>query len=211
MSPPARNSAPATARGRRGCGRSDAVSWRDGPPPRCTARSGSTRERPPRSCTTIATPQGNSDLGGHHRLRRRHDDRRCTRDDARTHGARMACRYPLDAAVTAIDAVANAPRLKVADVALLADGNRRRGIPHARKVLELVDPGAESPKETWLRLLVIRNGFPPPTTQIPVYDDFGGTDRRVGHGLGAPQAGARLRSTTAIRSASTKTSDSTTP
>ena len=85
----------------------------------------------------------------------------------------MACRYPLDAAVTAIDALANAARLKVADVALLADGNRRRGIPHARTVLELVDPGAESPKETWLRLLVIRNGFPPPTTQIPVYDDFG--------------------------------------
>ena len=85
----------------------------------------------------------------------------------------MACRYPLDAAVSAIDALANATRLKVADVALLADGNRRRGIPHARKVLELVDPGAESPKETWLRLLVIRNGFPPPTTQIPVYDDYG--------------------------------------
>ena len=36
-----------------------------------------------------------------------------------------------------------------------------------------VDPGAESPQETWLRLLVIRNGFPRPQTQIPVYDEFG--------------------------------------
>ncbi len=40
-------------------------------------------------------------------------------------------------------------------------------------VLDLVDPGAESPQETWLRLVVIRNGFPRPQTQIPVYDEFG--------------------------------------
>jgi hypothetical protein len=30
-----------------------------------------------------------------------------------------------------------------------------------------------SPRETWLRLLVIRHGFPRPQTQIPVYDEFG--------------------------------------
>jgi hypothetical protein len=35
-------------------------------------------------------------------------------------------------------------------------------------VLDLDDPGAQSPKETWLRLLVIRAGYPRPTTQIPV-------------------------------------------
>jgi hypothetical protein len=34
-------------------------------------------------------------------------------------------------------------------------------------VLELADSGAESPKETWLRLLLIRAGLPRPTTQIP--------------------------------------------
>jgi hypothetical protein len=57
---------------------------------------------------------------------------------------------------------------------MLADRYRgRRGIRRARIVLGLVDPGAESPKETWLRLLVIRNGFPRPQTQIPVYDEFG--------------------------------------
>ncbi|MGB6206295.1 MAG: hypothetical protein WBF82_04875, partial [Mycobacterium sp.] len=33
--------------------------------------------------------------------------------------------------------------------------------------------GAESPRETWLRLLLIRAGFPPPQTQIPVYDEYG--------------------------------------
>jgi hypothetical protein len=81
----------------------------------------------------------------------------------------LACRYPLDKAVAAIDALARATHLKIADVELLADRYKgRRGIRKARTVLDLVDPGAESPQETWLRLLVIRNGFPPPRTQIPV-------------------------------------------
>ncbi len=35
-------------------------------------------------------------------------------------------------------------------------------------MLDLYDPGAASPKETWLRLLVIRAGYPRPRTQIPV-------------------------------------------
>ncbi|MDO3634298.1 hypothetical protein [Mycolicibacterium arseniciresistens] len=86
----------------------------------------------------------------------------------------LACRYPQGSAVAAIDALANATHLKVADVELLAERYRgRRGIRAARRALALVDPGAESPRETWLRLLVIRNGFPPPTTQIPVRDRYG--------------------------------------
>jgi uncharacterized protein DUF559 len=39
--------------------------------------------------------------------------------------------------------------------------------------LALVDAGAESPRETWLRLLLIRAGFPTPQTQIPVHDEYG--------------------------------------
>lgn len=86
----------------------------------------------------------------------------------------IACRYPLATAVAAIDALARKTHLKMADVEILADRYRgRRGIRRARNVLGLVDPGAESPKESWLRLLVIRNGFPRPQTQIPVYDEFG--------------------------------------
>lgn len=86
----------------------------------------------------------------------------------------LACRWPVDSAVAAIDALARATRLKMADVELLAERYRgRHGIRNARKVLDLVDPGAESPRETWLRLLLIRNGFPRPTTQIPVYDAYG--------------------------------------
>lgn len=86
----------------------------------------------------------------------------------------VASRYPVGRAVAAVDALARATDLKVADVELLADRYRgRRGICNARNVVSLVDAGAESPRETWLRLLVIRNGFPSPQTQIPVHDRYG--------------------------------------
>ena len=64
----------------------------------------------------------------------------------------LACRYPLGKAVAAIDALARKTHLKMADVELLAARYKgRRGIRKARSVLDLVDPGAESPQETWLR------------------------------------------------------------
>ncbi|WP_163759370.1 hypothetical protein [Mycobacterium botniense] len=86
----------------------------------------------------------------------------------------LACRYPIGEAVAMIDALARASRLKRADVVLLAQRcTGRRGIRRARIALPLVDPGAESPRETWLRLLLIRAGFPPPQTQIPLYDEYG--------------------------------------
>ena len=86
----------------------------------------------------------------------------------------LACRHPVGKAIAAVDALARATGLKIADVELLIDRHKgRRGIRRARTILDLVDPGAESPQETWLRLLAIRNGFPRPQTQIPVYDEFG--------------------------------------
>jgi hypothetical protein len=86
----------------------------------------------------------------------------------------IACRYRVDTAVATIDALARATNLKMADVELLAQRYRgRRGMRRARITLDLVDPGAESPRETWLRLLLIRAGFPRPQTQIPVYDQWG--------------------------------------
>lgn len=44
--------------------------------------------------------------------------------------------------------------------------------------LDLVDAGAQSPRETYLRLLLIEAGFPRPQTQIPV---FGVDGIPVGH------------------------------
>ncbi len=86
----------------------------------------------------------------------------------------LASRYPVDAAVALIDALARATRLKTADVELLAERYKgRRGIRRALCALDLVDPGAESPRETWLRLLLMRAGFPRPRTQIPVHDRYG--------------------------------------
>ena len=86
----------------------------------------------------------------------------------------LACRYPVDKAVAAIDALSRATDLKTIHVEILAERYRgRRGIRRARFALSLVDPGAESPRETWLRLLLIRAGFPPPRTQVPVYDGYG--------------------------------------
>jgi hypothetical protein len=107
------------------------------------------------------------------------EDEICTIDGMRvTIAARtavdLACRYPLDTAVAAIDALARATRLKVPDIELAAQRHPgRHGLKRALAAIELVDPGAESPQETRLRLLVIRAGYPRPETQIPVYDEYG--------------------------------------
>jgi hypothetical protein len=86
----------------------------------------------------------------------------------------LARRYPVDTAVVAIDALARATRLKVPDIELAAQRYPgRRGLKRVLATLELVDPGAESPPETRLRLLIIRAGFPRPETQIPVYNRYG--------------------------------------
>lgn len=86
----------------------------------------------------------------------------------------LACRLPTETAVAQIDALANATKLVPAHAALLAERRPgRRGIRRARVSLGLVDAGAESPRESWLRLLLIRAGFPRPQTQIPVYDRYG--------------------------------------
>lgn len=86
----------------------------------------------------------------------------------------LACTYPLDEAVAAIDSLARVTHLKLADVDVLVQRySGRRGIRRARAALDLVDAGAESPRETWLRLVLTRAGFPRPQTQIPVYNEYG--------------------------------------
>jgi hypothetical protein len=100
------------------------------------------------------------------------DDMRVT-TPART-ALDLARRYPTAVSVAAIDALAQAVELKLADVELLIDRYRgRRGLTAARAAIELVDGGAQSPKETWLRLLLLRAGFPQPQTQIAVRNEWG--------------------------------------
>lgn len=79
-------------------------------------------------------------------------------------------RGAIDGCVARLDALGNATALNPEAVLQLA--RQRPGSPGIRRlstVLDLCDRGAESPRETWLRLLLIRAGFPRPTTQIPVF------------------------------------------
>jgi very-short-patch-repair endonuclease len=86
----------------------------------------------------------------------------------------LGCWYPIVTAVAAIDALAGATDVKAADVELLAQRYAgRRGIARAREALGLFDSGAQSPKESWLRVVLIHAGLPRPQTQIPITDEFG--------------------------------------
>jgi very-short-patch-repair endonuclease len=83
-------------------------------------------------------------------------------------------REPHRAAVARLDALARATGFKrdgVAAIALRHPG--ARGLRNLETVLELVDAGAQSPRETYLRLLLIDAGLPRPQTQIPVMTDDG--------------------------------------
>ncbi len=72
-------------------------------------------------------------------------------------------------AVARLDALARASGFKIDDVASLALRHRGvRGLRRLEDVLNLVDAGAESPRETYLRLLLIDAGLRRPQTQIPV-------------------------------------------
>ncbi|OMC32145.1 hypothetical protein A5740_13560 [Mycobacterium sp. GA-1841] len=80
---------------------------------------------------------------------------------------------PRDDAVAHLDALAIATGIEADQVLEVADRYRGlRGIRSARTALDLMDAGAQSPRETWLRLLLIDAGFRRPRTQIRVSDKF---------------------------------------
>jgi hypothetical protein len=83
---------------------------------------------------------------------------------------------PRDVAVAHLDALSRATGIAAEDVAsLIARYKGARGIRQLRTAIDLMDGGAQSPKETWLRLLLTDAGYPRPMTQIPVIDDWGHT------------------------------------
>lgn len=74
-------------------------------------------------------------------------------------------------AVAHLDALSAATGVTLAEVAPLIGRNRGvRNVRQCRAALTLMDGGAQSPKETWLRLVLIDAGLPRPTTQIRVTD-----------------------------------------
>ncbi len=94
----------------------------------------------------------------------------------------------LGEAVARLDALGNAVRFTAPAVNELIEAHPgARGLCRLRKALALHDAGAQSPRETWLRLLVIGAGLPRPQTQIPVvvngrpkyYLDMGWEDLKI--------------------------------
>ena len=80
---------------------------------------------------------------------------------------------PRRQALARLDALMRATPFSFEDVSVLAKRYRgTRGVRRLGEVLPLVDGGAASPKESWLRLLLMEAGLPKPTTQIPVNDGW---------------------------------------
>jgi very-short-patch-repair endonuclease len=92
-------------------------------------------------------------------------------------------RGSLTRAVIRLDSLANATGLKPDDVRPLIDGHKgSRGIVQLRRAVDFMDGGAESPQETRTRLLLINAGFPRPTTQIVVCNEYGDFVARIDMG-----------------------------
>jgi hypothetical protein len=74
-------------------------------------------------------------------------------------------------AIARMDALMRAAPFSSEEVLLLAKRYRgARGVKRLKAALPLVDGGAASPRETWLRLLYLDAGLPTPRTQIPIFD-----------------------------------------
>lgn len=88
-----------------------------------------------------------------------------------TTAARTAFDLPLPRAVPALDALARAADVRIADLEGIHERHSgRRGIRRCWTAIDLMDAGAESPKETWLRLVLVTAGLPRPQTQILVHN-----------------------------------------
>jgi hypothetical protein len=83
----------------------------------------------------------------------------------------LARHLPRNIAVAHLDALAAATGVTCTDVVVLAERYRGTpGIRRARIALSLMDSGAQSPRETQLRLWLIDDGLPAPRTQIRLTD-----------------------------------------
>lgn len=90
---------------------------------------------------------------------------------------------PRERALERLDVLMRAAPFSTEEVLLLAKRYRgARGVRRLKEVLPLVDGGAASPRESWLRLAFIDAGLPTPTTQIPIYDHSGRRLRTVDMG-----------------------------
>src|SRR5271166_6642110 len=83
----------------------------------------------------------------------------------------LARHLPRRIAVAHLDALSSATGVTAAEVTpLIGRYKGARGVRECLTALSLMDGGAQSPKETWLRLVLIDAGLPRPVTQIRVTD-----------------------------------------
>ena len=76
---------------------------------------------------------------------------------------------PRGDAVARLDALMRVAPFSIDDVNVLAQRHKgARGLRNLSAAISLVDGGAASPKETWLRLLLRNAGLPKPTSQMPL-------------------------------------------
>ena len=118
---------------------------------------------------------------------------------------RMTCRETDPARMLAVlDRALNRTSVGRAELAQVAADLHIRQICLARELIPFADGRAESPGESWLRWVCLEAGFPAPTPQIRVRDEYGNAlridlgweDRRVGceyEGVEFHTAGALTR------------------
>jgi len=87
----------------------------------------------------------------------------------------LARRIPLDEAVVGVDALLHVCGLQLSAISAYANDGRAswHGVRRIPAVLALAAPGAESPMETRLRLVLVRAGLPEPVLQHRVLDHRG--------------------------------------
>jgi very-short-patch-repair endonuclease len=86
----------------------------------------------------------------------------------------LAGRTPLTEAVVVADLALHATLVTLAQLrAYVAAHTRARGIARVRRVLDFVEPKAESAMETRLRMLLVLAGLPRPQVQVPLCDNDG--------------------------------------
>lgn len=95
---------------------------------------------------------------------------------------------PEHEAMARLDALMASRPFSIEDVLLLAKRYKgARGVAGLKALLPFVDGGAQSPRESWWRKLVLDSGFPVPRTQIPVVDEGGNHVRTLDFGWEGPQ------------------------
>lgn len=86
-------------------------------------------------------------------------------------------------AMARLDALMRVSPFPIEDVMTLTRRYKgARGVARLKSLLPFVDGGAQSPRESWWRKLVIDSGFPVPTTQIPIADEYGTHIRTIDFG-----------------------------